>query len=340
MIGGEHHLRPPGRVQSSLAAVLEHELGPLSLFATGRDALFALLHDVPQRTVHVPDLICHSVVQACEAAGKRVCHYAVPPDLLSAQPAITGGGDECVLVMHYFGVVNEALALRARAAGAVVVSDATHLAFDAAALGVLARASDHVFGSLRKSGPFPDGAFLASRLGDPAAPARPMREEFVVLRAAALLSRGFSARSGYVDDENFGWLRRAEALLDASPPADHACSYLGRELLTTVECETAAQQMRANAQVLEAVLDTRCVLPCRGAAASPYFYVRFASREQRDAVRAGQASRRIFLPVHWDTRWSACPSPLSDLGLSIPCVARYGVEQMRSTAEAIVACLS
>jgi hypothetical protein len=339
MIGGEHYLAPPARVERNLAASLERALGKFSLFSTGRDALFALLQSLPQSIVHLPDLMCHSVPRACEAAGKQVRLYAVGGDLREAGPGLPGEAGECVLVMHYFGVANDALAARARAAGCLVISDVTHMLFNETALGRIAQASDYVFGSLRKSGPFPDGAFVASRTHALAQPGRSMRQDFVTLRAAALLSRGLSAAGGFVDDENFGWLRQAEALLDACDAADYACSHLGRELLHTVDPHADAARMQANMAVLATALEGTCVLPCSACGPSPYFLCLFGSRAERDAVRAELAGRRTYPPVHWDTGWSPRPSPLSDLGLSIPCDARYDTTQMQSTANTILACL-
>lgn len=40
MIGGEHYLTPPARVENSLGEMLEKTTGEMVFFSTGRDALF------------------------------------------------------------------------------------------------------------------------------------------------------------------------------------------------------------------------------------------------------------------------------------------------------------
>lgn len=336
MIGGEHFLTPPRRLQDSMADVLARAAGEMSYFASGRDALFALLAELPHRTIHIPDLLCHSVYQACESAGKQVRSYRVGADLLAESASFAPTEDDCVLVMHYVGIPDHAMLRRARSAGTLIISDVTHMLFNESSLTAISRASDYLFGSLRKSGPFPDGGFVASLLRPGILATKPVRQSFVALRAAALLSRGFSAQDGFLDHENFWWLQTAEGLLDDSPPADHACSYLTLQLLGTVDPIAAASRIRANMEILAKMLGTACSTPCSPAHPAPYFLCLFRNGGERDSVRAQAAREQVFLPVHWDTSWSAMPSPLSDIGLSIPCDARYAGHDMQRVATLIL----
>ena len=82
MIGGEHFLSPPHPVENSMRDLLDSAAGSVSFFATGRDALYALLGTLPHKTVHLPDLICVSVYQAFLQAGKEVSTYRMKPDLI------------------------------------------------------------------------------------------------------------------------------------------------------------------------------------------------------------------------------------------------------------------
>jgi hypothetical protein len=200
--------------------------------------------------------------------------------------------------------------------------------------------SDFLIASLRKSGPFPDGGFVSSLAHRPVEPTLGIREEFFALRAAGLLSRGFSATADFADDENFILLKRAEELLDASGAAGHRCSYLTQRLLHTVSVADAAAGIHRNAAVLAAGLADVCIVPAPGDRISPYFPCIFRDREQRDAVRSRLASRKCHFPVHWPAAGLPSPSPLADRCLSIPCDARYGESDMHTVLETIRSCLT
>jgi hypothetical protein len=339
MIGGEHFLRVPDTATDSMAAMLAERVGYASLFASGRDALYSLLASLPERTVYLPDLICRSVFDACTTAGMQVMFYPAGTELAAPvlPPRVDAGA--CLVAMHYFGRPNQGLLRSAKAAGATVLSDVTHMLFAPESLETIAAASDHVFGSLRKSGPFPDGGFVASRSRPAVEATGPVRDDFVAWRAAGLLSRGFSAALDFPDDENLRWTRQAEAILDASAPGNHRASFLSRELLRTVAMGDAIVRTRANMEVLSDLLRGACDCFSTPDAPSPYFFCTFASKAQRDVVRAELARHRFYFPVHWDTSWQEQGHPFSDIGLSIPCDGRYGERQMKAAAGVILSCL-
>lgn len=340
MIGGEHFLRVPPAVKDSMGDMLSRRVGAATLFASGRDALYSLLAALPCRAVYLPDLICRSVFDACRTAGKKVIFYETGPDLAGmGLPGALGPGT-CVVVMHYFGRANHRLLEAAQASGATILSDVTHMLFAPESLEAIAVASEYVFASLRKSGPFPDGGFVASRHRPAVEATGAVRDDFVAYRAAGLLSRGFSALQDFPDDENLRWTRMAEAILDASSPADHRGSFLSRELLHTVAMDDAITRTRSNMEVLSASLRDACHCFSTADAPSPYFLCRFPTKVHRDKVRVELARHRYFFPVHWDTSWQEEGHPLSDTGLSIPCDGRYGERQMKAAAGVVLSCLS
>lgn len=340
MIGGEHYLNAPAPVEDSLGQQLERNLGRVTFFATGRDALASLLVSLHPIVVHLPNLICASVHDACRAAGKTPESYCIGSDFLhESGMETTAHAPSIVFVMHYFGIRNDSLMQQARATGDIIVSDVTHLLFDRAGIMEVAMRSDYLIASLRKSGPFPDGGFVSSMTRAIPGSSGGLRENFFALRAAGLLSRGFSAAQGFSDDENFHLLKRAEELLDASEPADFACSQLSRRLAYAVSVPLAAAAIRRNIAVLGDELREHCLALADSRVITPYFPCIFDSVEIRDRVRSELARHRCFLPVHWPAAGVPAPSPLSDLSLSIPCDARYGEQAMQFIAESIVTCL-
>jgi hypothetical protein len=340
MIGGEHFLCVPPPVEDSMAAMLARRVGRAALFASGRDALYSLLAALPCATVALPDLICRSVFDACRTAGKQVTFYKTGADLAGTVLPQAAGSGGCVVVMHYFGRANNPPLQAARACGATVLSDVTHMLFAPESLEAIAAASQYVFASLRKSGPFPDGGFIASRRQPTPQATGAARDDFVAYRAAGLLSRGFSALQDFPDDENLRWTRQAEAMLDASPPADHRASFLSRQILRTVAMDEAIARTRSNMEVLSGLLHGALHCFSSADAPSPYFFCSFSTKMRRDEVRAELARHRFYFPVHWDTSWQEAEHPYSGTGLSIPCDGRYGERQMKAAAGVILSCLS
>lgn len=339
MIGGEHYFAPPHAVENSMSEMLDRNAGEVSFFSTGRDALFSQLTRLPQKRIYLPDLICHSIYVACRAAGKQVIFYKIGENLLhSGSPVSQRDTDSCFFVMHYFGVANNDLVVQARDSGMTVISDVTHMLFSDEKLRSISLVSDYLVASLRKSGPFPDGGFVSSRLYPIARATRPIREDFYSLRAAGLFSRGFSAQDDFADDENFRLFRRAEDIIDRSPLSDHQCSYVTKELLRTINVESAATVIRKNIAVLASTLNVACDTVNTPVSPSPYFVCLFKSRDDRDLVRKQLASNRIFCPVHWDTSQMPVSSPISGLSLSVPCDIRYNEVDMQLVAKIIISC--
>lgn len=330
VIGGEYWLVPATEHAGSQPDYLSQELGPAEYFATGRDALFALLQALPQHTVWLPDLVCLSLVTACRQAGKQVCSYAVDADLLPRDiPLTVDAAHAVIVVIHYFGVYNAALPAWAKLRGIPMISDITHLLFDAEALQTCSQASDYVFASLRKSGPWPDGGLLASRSQALPQADLPGRQDFVALRTAGLLSRGLSASQGFADNENLAWLREAESLLDRAPAGAHACSYLSRQLLAGWAPWQQLACMAENFHTLQQGLPAGCELLNAAARYPLHALCAFASGAERDRVRSRLAAAACFAPVHWPVAGLPVVNTLSSRILSLPCDARYGVQDMQ-----------
>jgi len=340
MLGGEHFLSPPHPVKNSMSKLFDDTAGSVSFFSTGRDALYALLRTLPHKTVYLPDLICFSVYQACLQAGKNVITYRLKPDLVQSESDETEfDSNSCLLLMHYFGVTNERLMRRAKSMGMTVISDVTHMLFNQDQFRLICEQSDYLVASLRKSGPFPDGGFLSSCHHPVPPPTSVIREEFFAFRAAGLLSRGFSAKRNFNNDENFHMLRKAESLIDQSPAGDHACSYYTRELLRTISVEENATQIIRNITTLSTLLQGSCGTVNTQLSPSPYYLCLFKNQDERDAVRSQLASDQYFCPIHWDTSGLPTPSPLSGHIFSIPCDSRYSETDMEAVAQAITLCL-
>lgn len=340
MIGGEYYLSLPEAVTDSLAAELSGLFSEISYFSTGRDALYSLLASIDFRRVWLPDFLCNSVWAAARQVGKPVGFYPVGENLCAAHEWMSRvEANDVVLLIHFFGMADLELLARLRQLDVTVVSDVSHLLFNSAGLSAVAEASDFSLASLRKSAPFPDGAFCGSNMHSVPAANEATRREFWTLRAAALSSRCYSARQGFADDENFFLFRQAEAILDDSPAGRHAMSFLAGGILNGSRLSIERGTLAENAEVLAAGLGRVCEVPAHGRGISQYFPCVFHERRQRDDVREALSSERIHCPVHWDTTFLPDPHPLSDRILSIPCDARYAVRDMERIVREVVAAL-
>lgn len=340
MIGGEYYFQAPEPILSSLKKELTMWFSKLSYFATGRDALFSLFFDLEIRRVWLPNYLCHSVWSTVRQVGKPILYYDVDDSLHGAHDWIADiQPDDAVLVIHFFGVPDLGLLKALREKNVVLVSDVTHLLFNADGLIEVIQGSDFSMASLRKSGPFPDGAFIGSNKHSVPVPDEPARQDFWSLRAAAMLSRGYSARQDFADDENFILLRQAEEILDNSPAGRHGMSFISTGMMTATDISNQRATVAENTAVLAARLEQVCELPACGHGVSQYFVCKFSDRKSRDAVRITLGAKHIYCPIHWDTSFLPQPHALSDELFSIPCDARYGVRDMSRIADELIAAL-
>jgi hypothetical protein len=308
---------------------------------TGRSALkLALLDWVARRPgaslrVWLPSYVCASVADAVAQLGLPLARYACRPGDSGFEPPAPGAND-VVVVVHYFGLLNEpALAWLAQQQGRAfgVIEDCVQAPYtqDAGAAG------DYAIASLRKWWPAPDGALVRARL-PLAVHALPEPDEgYVSRRAIAKLARG-----QYVDDAVYlGWVEESEELLQSSVPRQ--MSWLSERLLEGVDAAEAKQARRANWSELAAGLAGQAkavpLFATLPASAAPLAFPLLMEDGLRDGLRRFLAGRRMFCPVHWplpEDGTAAKDLLLSRRLLSLPLDQRYGVDEMRSLASAVV----
>ena len=335
MIGGEHYLKL-SKANDGFATLF-HELSNHSVFyATGRDAIFGIVSHLSPRRLWVPNYLCKSIYDAVTVTGSEIRAYEVDVNLNASMQWLDHvcPGD-AVLVLHYFGEVQRQLLDRLDGTGAIRISDATHLLMSPTAWSLALDHSDWVFGSLRKSGPFPDGGFLMSRHARPPEPSMGPRSGFWVKRAAALLSRGASSLFNFMDDENFRLFQEAELELDQDVARPHAMSFLSRGLLESLPLGSSRASVKQNFDILLSAVPGFLIHPISFRAVSPYFPCCFRDQHHRDRVRGRLAEKRMFLPIHWPTSFLDIPHPLSDRILSIPCDGRYQASDMMNVGETL-----
>jgi hypothetical protein len=336
MIGGEHYFRANGEADHNLLNSIIDSNKNVEFFGSGRDSLYSVLKYLDVRHIFLPNLICESMYKAVVSLDIKCSFYGVDQDLKADVNFFNNEEvNSCILFVHFFGKVDKRAVEAARSRGLLIISDATHLLFNSGTCSDVALFSDYVFASLRKSGPFPDGGFLSSREKGLPRANRDYRREFVAYRVAGLLARGFAVNKGRINDENFKLLRTAEKLLDDSDAGTFNCSIVTQDLLETTSLSIQTPHIKNNLKFLYEHLNDLVNCANVDGAPSPYFVVLFQSLDIRDKVRENLARKKVFCPIHWETSFLNDPSSLSAIILSIPCDARYGLDEMSFIVEII-----
>jgi hypothetical protein len=241
---------------------------------------------------------------------------------------------DAVLVVHYFGHAAFELLSALSPTDARVVSDATHLVISDS-WNQVALQSHITLASLRKAGPFPDGAICGSCDFPLPSPTLPTRQDYWTLRAAALLSRGGTSLTGFREDENFLLFKEAEGQLDSSPAGPHSMSRCSSYLLEATPFHPMRAAAISNVKFIHDHPIPKLIPLLEVGDVAMFFPFRFPTRQSRDRVRAALSEKHIHLPIHWNTAFLSHPHALSDLILSIPCDVRYSTTEMTSILRAI-----
>lgn len=145
--------------------------------ATGRSALFHLIHRVPElyaSTVLLPTYVAEGVIQPFLAAGVTILFYRLDHDLSPKVEDVEAllervNGKAIFMLIHYFGFPARSSGLSAtlNRYRPVVVEDCAHAMFTTMASGQsLAKDADLALYSLNKFLPLSDGAILLSNRPD------------------------------------------------------------------------------------------------------------------------------------------------------------------------------
>lgn len=338
MIGGEHYL-PHVESKDNLSSIIRGIWKNIEFFCTGRDAIYAALSNVSEKRLWIPDYLCESIHRPIRELGIAAEFYHV--DQLTSDDEsgeALGAEGDCVFIIHYFGMPKLRMLEALRRRNITTISDVTHVMLNIPALRDIGASSGLSVCSLRKTAALPDGGFVASSEIPLPAASRSPREQFWTLRAAALLSRGGSAATGFSSDENFHLFKQAERSIDDSSAGDHAMSDCSQYMLATVPWLEWSAKTAANHAYLQDRL-AGIGVGARENAVSHLFPVLLQSRQQRDRVRNELKDRGIIAPIHWDTTFLEVPHWLSDRIISLPCDYRFSNAQIEYCAKSFLEAL-
>jgi hypothetical protein len=318
---------------------------PAAYYALCRHAIASLCAMQAERPrLWLPTFFCPEVARSCRPLAeiheyRDDCRWT-EPDWESLRPA----ENDLVLAVNYFGVRRPEPWQRWRARReCILVEDHTQDPFSAWALGSVA---DYAVCSIRKTVPVPDGAILWSPAGGPLPPPTSDSNDFrgSMLKAGAMLYKrlylsgsvgeGIKPRFRKLQLEGEQELGRQDSL---------AMSPLARAIVLRGVPKVWRQQRMENARTLLEVLEHWEV-------AKPAFQdwpeghapfdiaLVFGNREQRDHYQISLQREDIYCPVEWvcDTA-DRNAMDLSSRILNVPIDHRYGREDMKKIAAAILA---
>lgn len=315
---------------------------PAALFASGRDAIAALMHQGRQRfgwrRWFLPSYFCPEVAAAVRAAGIETVVYddspcrpaPVPPN----EPFRRG---DVFFLVNYFGLRTQ-MAADLDLGPAVLVEDHTHDPWSP-----WARTSRAAWciASLRKTLPISDGAALWSPQRLPLPPSPPITSERYAAALAKQTAMGLKRLyldGGEVDKQAFrrlqmqGEERIAGGAISGISPWTAA-------LLPKLPWDAWRASRIENFRVLsDALANMPVLVPAEAGAPAPLAVVlQFDRGELRDRVRAALIAASMYPAVHW-------PMPSSDRTeaaalsrrlLSLPCDFRYGAADLQRVAAVV-----
>lgn len=290
------------------------------LLNSARNCLGHVVQAAGVSHLHVPRYICDAVVEPLERLGVPYDFYDVSEDLEIAGEVALRDESDAVLVVNYFGVMDDYVAAIAGRLGRQAILDCSQAFYSPPLL------PSATFYSPRKFFGVPDGGILhADRHLAGELPVDVSFDRFTHLVKRIDLG----AEAAYTD------FRRDEGSLDGQPPK--AMSRLTRRLLMSVDTEAARLRRLENFGYLHERLAPTNGLPLVTTSRGPLCYPYLSGD---DSLRERLIAAKVFVPTYWPNVLEWCdPSDvahhLASNVLALPIDQRYGPQHMQRIAEVV-----
>ena len=308
--------------------------GPVTLAASGREALRQLVEHLKPARVWLPDYYCQDVFGPLAALGSRIAIYRDNP--LGPAAPITGNPGDLFVRVNTWGLRLDPGS--GSPDGVMLVEDHTHDPFSTWAASSRA---PYAFASLRKVLPLADGAATWSPANlslPPQLPASATHRQLAEERWRAMELKARYLAGDAIEKESF----RTRYLATekkfgkglGSGPSEFTLSQM-----VTMPTQEWTEARRNNFAALSAALAGSGINPLRPAPGATAFAATFvlASPDAREAVRRALVAARVYPMVLWPLEITAmeldpAAVELSRRVLSLHCDARYGPSDMERVA--------
>jgi dTDP-4-amino-4,6-dideoxygalactose transaminase len=344
MIGGEFEFKSfPNISNNGLNKLTNGKPGTWT--TNGRCALYLILQHFKQQGgehVHLPAFLCQSILQPVLALELDYSFYPVQTDL-AALPDPTP--DSAVLLIHYFGFINNAMDLLRHNSGQdyYLIEDASHVLLNERYSKEFE--NQYVFFSTRKYGPTVLGGWcnLEMDLDDP----EKDTEVRVWKSFAARLLKGLylinkhGETDSNTEDYYLELFREVEDSFNCRIQPTKLPKHIV-SLIDSIHWDTISRKRRDNWQLLHELIGNKVepLFDHLPDGSVPLGYV--IRLKDRDIVKDKLAAHRIFAPIHWllpeqvDRKKFPDSAKLSDSLLSLPIDQRYGEDEINYISEALI----
>jgi len=303
---------------------------------SGRSSLALLLQSdaLRGRRFLLPDFLCSSILQVFDRLNISYRFYHLRPDL-TVDPSIRPHADEAWYQIDYFGV--RPTLPPDWPSDLPVVEDGVFLPLLSPPERLTCWAG---YTSFRKITPAGDGSLVMATFPLPSRLLRPESAPYALTKADGRRLKAEFLRTGQGREEEYLRLfadgetkldRQQQMFRPSTTAMDAVMTFLSElprhRAAATVNLQYLQQELAPWAVPLAP--DFPCFLPLR------------LPPGRRDTVRRQLAEQRFFLPVHWPrpAHPELSTQPLYDELLSLPVDSRYGKDDMRQLAAAILTAL-
>jgi len=340
MIGGEYYLYPEllgKEIKNSFYDYLSNNIKNIEYYSTGRDAIFAFVNLLKSRRIWLPNYLCKTIYDPIKKTRNEILFYKTNIDLSISDDFINKIKDkDIVYIINYFGIIQKNLYEGLKGKDIKIISDICHSLINIDKIGYVYTNSDFVIMSLRKIGPFPDGAFLGSNALDLPSSNDCIREDFSFKRAGAMLSRGYSKMSNFKNDENLRAFKKMEKMLSNTKDYGYKMTYSSKNILKRFDFEKVYEKTKNNFNYLKNnIIKNNKIKIINKQHLSQFIILFFNNEKDRDYIRNKLANNKIFCPIHWDMSWLSKEDNISNRVFSIHCDYRYNLSDMKFIADKI-----
>ncbi len=270
--------------------------------------------------VHVPRYLCDVALEPLERMGVAYDFYGIAEDLEIADDITLMDDSDALLVVNYFGVMDDYMTSLAGSYGRQAILDCSQAFYFPPAL------PSPTFYSPRKFFGVPDGGILYTedRLEEDLA------EDVSYARFTHLVKRiDLGSEAAYAD------FKRDEAGLDGQPV--RAMSKLTRRLLGSVDMEAPRLQRLRNFTYLHERLRATNLLNVATTAKGPLCYPYYSGD---DNLREKLITEKVFVPTYWSSVMEWCKPTDVEYQLAkniipLPIDQRYGEQHMQKIVELV-----
>lgn len=290
-------------------------------FNSARSALRFLIESRGYKHVYLPLYICDCFEMLLDRMGISFSFYPVGKDLLPDTHIKTGSG-EVMLIVNYFGMLDNSRIEELKSRHGTIVIDNTQAFFQPPC-----ENTDTLY-TARKFFPVADGAYLFMS-GETAAYTALPREESTEF-SSFLFGRAESSPEAYYD----AFRKNEEHLED---PACKKMSLMSENLLSLFDYDAVLEARKRNFGILSRLLDGINRLDT---SKMKGFFCYPLLTDKGGEIRQKLIAKRIFIPKLWGCVCDRADSSSFEYELAENCVMlpvdqRYGAEEMEYMTQCI-----